>query len=255
MANQEKGFPGALNPCWSTLKFYCKGKPGYAMLGSIEEENCCLARLRYGKANILAYYLYDDKYAITDVVFDLTKVYKKYGKKFGSYQNFLGRVLNSVDLPFFYLQEWKDFYSEKNIEVIGCPIAGMSSRPFHKYCVWTPSLKALFTALDRVLGNSFCDMDKENVENLITKSGGNSILPFVILWGLGVLGGLILVILAIAGTINKVVGWLFGIILILGCGLGLAIFIYAYILMIKTLVDNNDDDKFIVADYSQFTRM
>ena len=238
------------NTAVTSMNVFCKGMAGYSTT-VYEEGHYFLTKVPYGKANIYAYYLYVGKQgALSDVVFDLRNVYEVYGAQYGSFQNFLSAVASKAAQSFF-TTNWKSVASE-DFTALGSQIAGKSVAPYNKYCVWAPPLENMLKALDSLLGQSNCAVNSSTVNDAICKSYKKAYNISIGIAAALLLGGIVLLILGILGTINAVVGYLFGILLILIGGICFAAFISGKKETIVNYMQNKEDDKFFIATDSQF---
>ena len=238
------------NEAVTTLSVFCKGMRGYAM-SAYEEEHYIFLGLPYGQTKINAYYLYTgNQGAITDVVFDLRGVYEAYGASYGSFENFLSAVAAKASMQFF-TTSWKSYIKE-DFTALGCQVAGKSAAPYNKYCVWAPSLECILKALDSLLSQHYCEVSSDKVNEVICSGYKKAYNVSIGIAAAILAGGLALLILGILATINKVVGYLFGIILILIGGICLAAFISGKKETIVNYMQNKEDEKFFTATNSQF---
>lgn len=246
---EEKKFDILDNRAIDTLNDYCRVHKNYPT--EYKEERQIVCDFNYGKAKIKACYLYADKAAITDVLFDLRDVYEKYGKDWGSYSAFLNVV--QVTLPSYYrrIEGWVFTDETDKVEALARPVAGMTTQPFNKYCVWALAVKEICEAIDKANKLSYCTITPEEVDGCIVKANKKSYNIFIGVAALGLALGITLIILSILGTINKVAGWIFGV-------LFTVVFLFLFITWIigrketiQNYLQNKADNEFFTADYSR----
>ena len=181
-----------------------------------EEEAYACGKERYGKAEIQVYYLYDENYGISDMLFDLRDVYEKYGGSKSDLHSFLVSV-NAASKKTYFSCDWKSI-EEENFEALGIALCTdqNNGKPLAHFGDILVDLK---NALDRALGQNVNDLTLDKVDKFVLGGLKNdSTMKTMIFFGLLMVFGIILIIIGqlVWGIIATVIGFLVGGFLFIG---------------------------------------
>lgn len=221
--------------------------PAYAFDGT-----CLFARERYGGSIIEVYCLFDESQAITDIVLDLRKVYKKFARKmFQNYEDFLQAVYRASSKTYF-LCNWKTVNDEE-ITTMGIALCHDVCQ-CNRFVHCADIMRDVENALDVVLNKKF---NRLTSEEMIAK---RVIGPYQVFFAIGILGGLLalggiaLIILGQTHVINVVVGMIFGILAALVGLFVCPMFTWIFFSLKKDYLENrlSSNKVFNPATYSKF---
>ena len=210
--DKKKGAPAEAEINWVSI--YHMGTK-LNVLDYVDEEYAS-GEERYGNAKFRIYYLYDENYGITDMLFDLRKVYDKYGKSKGSYHDFLASI-NSVAKKTYFSCEWKNV-DDVNFEALGIALCydENNGKPLAHFGDILVDLK---NAIDSALGLSNNELTLEKVDKYIYGGlNGGRTMKIMIFFLLLMAAGIVMIFRGtlVWGWIATIAGFLVGGFLFLG---------------------------------------